>query len=374
MISRPSHRYEEIANQLREEIERGSFGLDGRLPSERRLMLTFDVQRNTVRQALGLLEREGKITTVSKSGWFVANAPRTIPTRTAVVESLTGRNVLLVTFRHRTLPTFDTLAFGLYEVLSEAGVSVLRYDSAPTKTTESQIIDTLEYLPEIEAAGVVIWPQSLVDVKVLAKLESRRPLVIIDRRVFGFECDSVRFDDFMGGRLVTEHLIAQGHRHIAFLADEPFVETVQNRWRGYRIALERAGLGADDRYTALTMGSHEPNFSSGIKQLLHGPPTPPTAFVCSNDGVASKLLLYLRSIGKEVPKDIAVTGYGNEASSYLDLMGLTSVDQSFIDLGRAAGKLLIERMEQTTPRTPHDSKDIVIPVTLVPRESTATNR
>ncbi len=368
MMLRPNHRYEEIANRLREEIVRGSYGTAGRLPSERRLMRAFEVQRNTVRQALGLLEREGRVVTVSKSGWFVSNT-ETIPAPMLPPETISGRTILLVTLRHRAIPTFDTLAIGLYEKLAASGVSVLRYDSAPTEGTSSQLIETLESLTSVDAAGIVLWPQGPVDVRILSRLQETKPLILIDRRVFGFETDSVRFDDLAGGKMVTEYLIAKGHRQIAFLADEPFVETVQNRWRGYRLALEGANIPSEDRYTVLSMGGHEPSFSAGIRFLLNGLPTKPTAIVCSNDGVASKLMLFLRDEGLRVPEDIAVTGYGNEASGYLDLMGLTTVDQSFVDLGRAAGALLLERMAQPDSQSSRQNREIVLPVQLVRRTS-----
>jgi DNA-binding LacI/PurR family transcriptional regulator len=356
------HRYKTIADEIRTEIARGAYGPDGRLPSERRLMRAFDAQRNTVRQALSLLEREGQIESVGKSGWFVVqNLPLPTPA------SLEGQRVLFVTFRRRTSELADHIAAGLRDAMAARGVQVLRYDS-DAHEYEKHVAD-IQRLTTTDAGGLVMWPQLPIDASLLARLEATTPLVLVDRRVFGFESDSVLFDDFGGGRMATEHLLANGHRRIAFVGDEAFVESVQNRWQGYRHALEAAGVPTDDNLTVFVYGRIEPTFSANVRFLLRGTPEPPTGIVCSNDGVATKVLLVLREEGLRVPEDVAVTGFGNEAPGYLDVMGLTSVAQPFFELGRAAGTLLLQRLSEPLANRGQHPRSVVVPLSLVPRTS-----
>lgn len=324
-------------------------------------MRAFDAPRTTIRQALALLEREGRIHSVGKSGWYVAPDAPPEPE-----PDLAGRRVLLLTFRRPTTATVDAVAAGLGEALGERGVGLLRFDSAGDEATEA--IDSVESLTTIVADGLVMWPDSPVDAALLTRLQASTPLVLVDRRVFGFGADCVIFDDLEGGRLVTEHLIERGHRRIAFLGDEPFVESVQRRWRGYRRALERAGIEPDDNLTVLTYGRHEPNFSAHVRFLLRELPEPPTAVVCSNDSVASDLLLLLRHAGVRVPDDVAVTGFGNHNARYLDVMGLTSVSQPFEAMGREAGRIMLGRLTEPPSRR-QPAVEVCLPMTLASRST-----
>lgn len=361
------HRYEQIADEIRAAILRGAYAPDGRLPSERRLVRAHNAQRNTVRQALGLLEREGRIASVGKSGWFVSEESVAPPERPA-----TGGRTILVTFRRHESAASDTIANELSRTLAPRGMQVLRYDTASRHPSSHPAMDpdlTAQEIADLGADGVVMWPHGPVDARLLARIQATVPLVLVDRRVFGFESDSVRFDDLSGGRMVTEHLLAQGHRRIAFLGDEPFVESVQARWNGYRQALEEAGLVPDDNLTLLTQGQPAPIFTESLRLLLRGPIEPPTAVICSNDGVASELLLLLRAEGLRVPEDVAVTGFGNLRPSYLDLMGLTTLDQSFGELGHAAGSLLNDRLDEPHSGRGGPYREILLPMRLIVRAS-----
>jgi DNA-binding LacI/PurR family transcriptional regulator len=359
----PLHRYEEIAEEIRVSLNRGAFGPDGRLPSERWFGKTYAAQRNTVRQALGLLEREGKVESVGKSGWFITKGE----TRRGK-ETLAGQRVMLVTFRRPSGSTIDHLTQGLREVLNEKGIELLRYDSQAHE--EAQHIETIEQLTTVDAGAIVMWPHNSVDKSLLARLQASTPLILVDRRVFGFESDSVLFDDLKAGQTITEHLISNGHRRIAFLGDEPFAESVQNRWRGYRQALEGAGIVPDENLTTLVYGRHEPAFSRHIRILLQ---EKPTAIVCSNDGVASCVLLILREDKVRTPEDIAVTGFGNDASGYLDVIGLTTMSQPFGQIGREAGRLLLERLTEPPINRAPANREVWIPMDLVVRASSSPN-
>ncbi|SDT23148.1 GntR family transcriptional regulator [Pseudomonas asplenii] len=64
--------YEQIVQQLLQEIQQGHYGIDGKLPSEAELMARFAVSRVTIRLALGKLEEEGVVERKQGKGTFVA--------------------------------------------------------------------------------------------------------------------------------------------------------------------------------------------------------------------------------------------------------------------------------------------------------------
>lgn len=67
----PQPMYLQIAQQLREHILNGDYPLNSRIPTEKELAAALEVSRPTVRQALTLLEQEGRLTRVKGSGTFV---------------------------------------------------------------------------------------------------------------------------------------------------------------------------------------------------------------------------------------------------------------------------------------------------------------
>ena len=350
--------YQEIASELKQEIERGEFQGIGRLPSERILGARFGVQRNTIRRALSLLETDGHITTEDKRGSFVRG-----PQRGANNQSL------LINLHDVASPALTQLVNGFTFAAKHAGYSVRRADTHPADGAALDPVPSRENLPD-DTAGIALWPQNPTNAKALSKLNQALPLVLVDRRVLGVSADCVRFDDISGGRMATEHLISQGHQRIAFVTDEVFADSVQQRWQGYAVALESAHIAIDPTFSLFFYGMHEPYFSMSLRHILASV-NPPTAIVCSNDVVAFKVLRFLRDAGLRVPDDVAVTGYGNWMPDYTEAMALTSIDQSFFEMGRAAAHILIERIHQTDKERIEHPRDITIPVSLVERSSSS---
>lgn len=354
---RRAFQYEEIAKQIRQQILRGDFQGNGRLPSERVLGDQYQVQRNTIRQALALLEKDGHIWTGPKRGSFIK------PT-----EPLNDRKTFLAYIHRESSPAMNRLVEGLSDTAGKAGYSVRRMNTDPPAGAAIDVLPDLEHLAS-DAAGVILWAQNPTDSEVLSRLNRIVPLVLVDRRVLGVSADCVRFDDVSGGRMVTEHLLDQGYERIAFLTDDVFAETVQHRWRGYCLALESAGVPINPSLSLFFHGLHEPFFSSAVRLLLSEGANKPTAIFCSNDLVAFTLLRLLRDEGIKVPRDVAVVGYGNLMPDYLNAMSLTSVDQSFFKLGQMAAKILLERVSGAVDDRIHDPYDEAIPVELIVRHS-----
>ncbi|HEY0865890.1 MAG TPA: GntR family transcriptional regulator, partial [Fimbriimonas sp.] len=340
---------------LRSAILRGEFAGTGRLPSERSLMARFGVHRNTVRQALDLLKRDGLLQTESKTGSFVQAVPKS------------ERNVLVLAVHSDPSPELSRLMDGFTHVAAQAGFVARRTSTQPGAGEAMDRVPRIS--PGSNVAGVALWPQNPTDVAALHAIEREVPLVLVDRRVLGFHGNIVRFDDVAGGRLVTEHLIEKGHRKIAFVTDEVFAETVQLRWRGYVDALDAASIPFDPRLNLFFNGLVEPFFGLSMRHLLTDRDLRPTAIVCSNDLVAFSMLRFLSDQGVKVPGEMAVTGYGNCMPDYADAMALTTVDQPFYDIGREAAGILIDHIGRD-PSTPALTRvEVTVPVSLAVRRS-----
>ncbi len=356
-----NYRYQEIAAALREQIQRRE--LMGKLPGERPLMARFGVQRNTIRQALELLAQEGWLEIRPRSGVYARSADDA-----ARLDD--GGTILLVNAWNKASNAINHVFLGLSAALEGSPVSVQRFNSQPRPGSRFHVYPSAEYIAANKVVGIALWAQNPTDVNALMELRDAVPLVLIDRRIMGFEADCVRSDDLAGGQMLTEHLLSQGHRRIGFVGDEVFAETVQQRWRGYTLALEEAEITPEPYLIALFAGIQEPNFSETLKMLIAGNGDPLTALICSNDTTALLVLKYLQAQQIRVPEDMVVAGYGNLLSDYMDTIGLTTVEQPFEEIGKIAGELLIRRLTQARDWKRGPPKLLALPVCLVPRAST----
>src|SRR5690606_25503905 len=102
----------------------------------------------------------------------------------------------------------------------------------------------------------------------------------------------------------------------------------------------------------------------------------PTAILAANDFVALGIVSYLHSVGPKVPDEISVTGFDDifdfslMATNALKVEGLTTVNQPKRHLGRAAGKLLLERLDD--PEAP--ARQVILPIELRVRDTTGPVR
>ena len=194
------------------------------------------------------------------------------------------------------------------------------------------------------------------------------PLVLLGERAVPDGHDHVAVDSVAASRAVTEHLLGLGRRRIAAVGYETFDGTASVRMRGYREALDAAGIPADP---SLAVGVSAYAREEGRRAMEHllTLPEPPDAVFCFNDLMAVGALQACRTAGVAVPDRIAVAGFDDIGEAAFAEPPLTTVAPDLRALTREALRLLIGRIDGSRP--PGTSEDVAIPWTLVVRDSTA---
>ncbi len=174
---------------------------------------------------------------------------------------------------------------------------------------------------------------------------------------------SVAVEDLLASAAVTRHLLALGHRRIAFLAGSPTSPAARERLEGYRRALREAGMVADDRLVFNAGTEIEDGAHAALRMIDEG--VRPTAIQAVNDLVAIGAANVLLSQGLRIPADISIAGFGNILTSEYFRVPLTTVRQPKYRLGLAAMELMqaLLRGEKGESRR--------LPAELAIRESTA---
>lgn len=179
-------------------------------------------------------------------------------------------------------------------------------------------------------------------------------IVCADRRAAGLDVDTVIVDNRDAAQRAVAHLIAHGHRRIAYLGDRPEIWAVGERYAGYLAALEAAGLAADPAMVRHGL-RHGPDAAAAVTEIF-GLPDPPTAVLASNDVVAVGVLAKL-------PAGIALVGFDD--FTLADRMAISVVSQDPTVLGATAAQLLFSRIhgDRSPPRT------VVLQTRFIPRGS-----
>ena len=159
--------------------------------------------------------------------------------------------------------------------------------------------------------------------------------------------------EVVGGRSATRHLIDKGHRRIAIIQGEPWMDASKDRLKGYRQALAAADITLDEQF--IRPGNWEP--SAGYEQTIElmQLAAPPTAIFCSNDMMAMGCYEALRSLGLRVPDDVSVVGYDNREIAQFLHPPLTTVVLPHYEMGRLAVELLLEQIG-SPPKVPPQLK------------------
>ena len=155
-------------------------------------------------------------------------------------------------------------------------------------------------------------------------------------------------DDEGGAKLAVNHLIALGRRRIAHITGPETFEAVRLREKGFRAALEEAGLSA--RTSDCRPGRWAESWGREAVQVLFSRRrAAPDALFCGNDQIARGAVEALREMGVAVPEDVAVVGFDNwNVMTEATRPPLTSVDMNLGALGSEAGAALLEMISGRT--------------------------
>jgi len=130
-------------------------------------------------------------------------------------------------------------------------------------------------------------------------------LVFLDRPAGHLDADSVASDNLGGSVEAVEHLLAHGHRRIAFLGDLLSISTAEERLQGYSQALEQAGIATGDEL--VRTGLRDPEAGTAAVEALLALPDPPTALFTSQNLLTIGGIRALRSAGFE--RRVALIGF-----------------------------------------------------------------
>ena len=260
-----------------------------------------------------------------------------------------------------TNPYYPVLARGLQDALVEEGYHAFLCNTDGDKEQESAFIaDAVQY----KVDGIIVSSLHERTQDVLDFIKESITFVSLGPCIEHVEVDRVSTDDQQGVVSAMRYLIQRGHRRIGMIGGGLALTTSRARLAGYRAALQEA----DIPFNAALVAQGDFMRASGAQAMhrLMAQQQQPTAVFCANDLMAIGAMDVARELGMRIPADVAIIGYDDIEAASLVAPALTTVLNPGYEIGKAAGQLLLERVQG---KYQGPGRRVVIPHRFIQRES-----
>jgi LacI family transcriptional regulator len=261
-------------------------------------------------------------------------------------------------------PYFAEIVRGVEDVARRAGYMVVVCNTDRDPATERRYVATLrDYRADavLFLGGQFATGQDQAEMERELTLTQRQGTVLMGLVGDRGELPRVDVDHRAGARQMVEHLVGLGHRRIGFIAGPPTITTARERLAGFREAMAAAELDASLR--AEGDFTYEGGLTGATRLLEAGP----TALFASNDEMALGAMAAARSLGRAVPDDVSVVGFGDTHRARQAVPALTTVSIPRQEIGAAAMEMVVAALGPG--KVPVASK--TVPFHLVIRDSAA---
>ncbi|MEU8588044.1 LacI family DNA-binding transcriptional regulator [Streptomyces sp. NPDC048664] len=255
-------------------------------------------------------------------------------------------------------PYFTHLARSVEEEARALGYSVIIGNADERPDLQDHHVRTLL---DRRIDGLLVSPTDGGSPLMLDAARGGTPMVFVDRWIPGVDVPVVRSDGRTAIHDLVAHLYALGHRRLAIIAGPAATTTGQERVEAFRRAMGAYGLPLPDAYT----GQGDFQAESGrraMERFLELAERPQVVFAADNL-MALGALDAVRARGLRVPDDIALAAFDDIPWFLHTDPPVTAIAQPTGDLGRAAVRALVDRIEGRTPES------VILPARLVVRRS-----
>ena len=219
--------------------------------------------------------------------------------------------------------------------------------------------DPFEQLPSQFLDGIVAVTYDSNLLELLARMESRLPVVYMDRFKINEGQYRVCSDHYRSGYIAAEHFVSRGKKRPAFFGGEG--QAFAERLRGFRDALRDAGRPIDESLLVQAApGTHQPVITRLVRTGVDAIYVPGTSFQAME---CLHLLTYV--MGVRVPEDISIIGGENDGISQIQCPPLTTIEEPLKEMSETA----VEILDRCTSGRPVETPSVVLPVKLIVRNS-----
>lgn len=246
------------------------------------------------------------------------------------------------------VPVIDNSVFAaairrMEEVLSQANYNLIISQSHESFEKEVEILENLKHL-RVDGIIISVSKETEETAHIERIKESGIPVVLFDRTLDLDSINSVIINNYNGAYQATMHLIEQGCKRMIHLAGNEKVSIFKERRRGFEAALTENNLPVDTS-SIIAFDNGNPKGIAQLKELLSSA-NRPDGIMAHGDLSALIAMGIIRNLQLNIPKDVALIGFGESSfCAHMD-PGLSSVSQRNEDIGSLTAKTLLQELAE----------------------------
>ena len=267
-------------------------------------------------------------------------------------------------------PFISSLISGVEMAANKSGFNVIISQSHDSYENEVANAKTL-YGSRIEGLVVSLAMETTNYDHFQKFLKKNIPVVFVDRVPDDLNTTKVVINNYESGFKATEHLIEQGCKRIAHIGGVRHRNVYSERMNGYVAALKKHGLEVDSN---LIVESDRLSSEEGyrIAEFLINLDARPDGVFSANDTAAVSFIKYAKSVGVNVPEEIAVIGFNNDPISTIIDPALSTVSHPAFEMGKLVAAQVLN--QGRLPSELIQAQTIMLETDLIIRESTLRDK
>lgn len=345
-----SYKYLTIVEWVKNYISENNLSEGSRFLSENELSLLHNVSRQTIRQALDVLEKQDIIIRVRGSGTFVKNTPR---------ENLpSGRINVGVISTYFSDYIFPSIVTGIEKVLRKNNVGMLLSITRNRVYEESRALSSML---EQGVQGLIIEPSKSAlpnqNKELYEKLKAENiPVVFFNAKYPWSDFPCVALDDTAAGKMAADYLFSMGHKKLCGIFAVDDIQGHQ-RYQGFLESCIKNGVEKAEENVIWYTTKESPRvfslFGDRFTELITGSDSSraATGVVCYNDRLAIDLINFCKGQGISVPEDISIVGIDDSKLAEICDIPLTSVRHPHRLLGEKAAETVLQLIKNQNMQT-----------------------
>lgn len=229
---------------------------------------------------------------------------------------------------------------GMEDVLRSHGYATIVCDCRTDKKLEQEAV---EFLTRRRVDGIINMPVDEEGNHLKRFQKTGKPIVLIDRKIQGINCDSVLVDNKKAAEDAVRYFIERGHRNIGIIGGPEEVFTAQERMAGYYKALESAGIPVSE--SLIWHGDYTIQGGvRGLEELVQNNPEMTAVFV-TNYEMTMGAMIGVNELGIRIPEQLSMIGFDNLQFARACNPKLTIVAQPTDGIAREVAKVMLNHLE-----------------------------
>lgn len=341
-MRRSDKKSDKVYNWVRAYIDENKFSANQKLPSENVLCMRLDVSRETVRQALEQLSKEGLIVKIKGSGTYI-NKTEALSRELGSASAALKIGLIL---QGQDSNANSKLIDGIRNALSEKEVDLKCFFTDNKFSSERSCLEVVTHQDFngfiVDGVKASLMNPNLDCYRYL--YQKKVPVIFYNNYYKELKYPRVINHDSKCARDLVKRLTDAGHRYIAGIFVYDNYQGME-KFRGYVAGLRKYGAEFDDDYVkwCVSNEAHTEQFYKEVGKFLRGLPKT-TAIVCCNYMILQAVLRYLKTAERRVPDDYSVVclDYSNDD---WETVGVTCSICPGYEMGRQVGRRLMQMIE-----------------------------